>query len=165
MKANLLREVSLREKIPLEQVIAVGDGANDLEMLEASLGIAFNANRFSKEPRGCPFQIWMPFFIFWASHTMKLKLLKISGLPDERTDQYHNQDELNKFLEKGVIIPEPQSVKIERSINLSQIGKVPSSIHFPELRGNNPALMNPYEIGIAGAVTSQQSYRKRKSIG
>ena len=37
--------------------------------------------------------------------------------------QYHNQEELNKFLEKGVIIPEPQSVKIERSINLSQIGK------------------------------------------
>ena len=23
--------------------------------------------------------------------------------------QYHNQEELNKFLEKGVIIPEPQS--------------------------------------------------------
>ena len=37
--------------------------------------------------------------------------------------QYHNQEELNKFLEKGVIIPEPQSVKIERSIKLSQIGK------------------------------------------
>ena len=25
--------------------------------------------------------------------------------------QYHNQEELNKFLEKGVIIPEPKSVE------------------------------------------------------
>ena len=56
--------------------------------------------------------------------------------------QYHNQEELNKFLEKGVIIPEPQSVKIESSSKLPQIGKGTCSIHFPELRGNNPTLMN-----------------------
>lgn len=43
-KAELLREVAEREKLSLEQVIAVGDGANDLPMLGiAGLGIAFHA--------------------------------------------------------------------------------------------------------------------------
>ncbi|MEX1057615.1 MAG: phosphoserine phosphatase SerB [Natronospirillum sp.] len=43
-KAQLLREIAEREGISLEQVIAVGDGANDLPMLNtAGLGIAFRA--------------------------------------------------------------------------------------------------------------------------
>ncbi len=43
-KADLLRELAAQEKISLEQVIAVGDGANDLPMLSiAGLGIAFRA--------------------------------------------------------------------------------------------------------------------------
>lgn len=43
-KAELLKELASREKISLEQVIAVGDGANDLPMLGlAGLGIAFRA--------------------------------------------------------------------------------------------------------------------------
>jgi phosphoserine phosphatase len=43
-KAALLREIAHREGIRLEQVIAVGDGANDLPMLDtAGLGIAFHA--------------------------------------------------------------------------------------------------------------------------
>lgn len=43
-KAELLREIAAREGIRLEQVIAVGDGANDLPMLSiAGLGIAFHA--------------------------------------------------------------------------------------------------------------------------
>lgn len=43
-KAALLREIASKENIRLEQVIAVGDGANDLPMLEsAGLGIAFHA--------------------------------------------------------------------------------------------------------------------------
>ncbi|MCH8550690.1 MAG: phosphoserine phosphatase SerB [Natronospirillum sp.] len=43
-KAELLREIAARENISLEQVIAVGDGANDLPMLNtAGLGIAFRA--------------------------------------------------------------------------------------------------------------------------
>ncbi|MDD8017863.1 MAG: phosphoserine phosphatase SerB [Bacteroidota bacterium] len=43
-KAELLKTIAAQEKISLEQVIAVGDGANDLPMLNlAGLGIAFNA--------------------------------------------------------------------------------------------------------------------------
>ncbi len=43
-KADLLRELADREGLMLEQVIAVGDGANDLPMLDiAGLGIAFRA--------------------------------------------------------------------------------------------------------------------------
>lgn len=44
MKARLLIEVAARENIPLEQTIAIGDGANDAMMLaKAGLGIAFHA--------------------------------------------------------------------------------------------------------------------------
>ncbi len=43
-KARILRSVAEAEDIPLEQTVAIGDGANDLDMLElAGLGIAFNA--------------------------------------------------------------------------------------------------------------------------
>jgi phosphoserine phosphatase len=49
-KAELLRELAAREGIRLEQVIAVGDGANDLPMLSiAGLGIAFRAKPVVKE--------------------------------------------------------------------------------------------------------------------
>ena len=43
-KAAILAEIAASEHIGLEQTVAVGDGANDLEMLSAAgLGIAFNA--------------------------------------------------------------------------------------------------------------------------
>jgi phosphoserine phosphatase len=43
-KADLVREIAAREGIRLDQVIAIGDGANDLPMMGlAGLGIAFNA--------------------------------------------------------------------------------------------------------------------------
>lgn len=43
-KADLLQEIAEREGIALDQTIAIGDGANDLAMLErAGLGIAFHA--------------------------------------------------------------------------------------------------------------------------
>ncbi len=43
-KAELLEEIAAKEGILLDQVVAVGDGANDLPMLSrAGLGIAFNA--------------------------------------------------------------------------------------------------------------------------
>lgn len=49
-KADLLELLAQQEGILLEQVIAIGDGANDLLMLErAGLGIAFNAKPATRE--------------------------------------------------------------------------------------------------------------------
>jgi phosphoserine phosphatase len=49
-KAELLDSIAKLENISLDQVIAVGDGANDLLMLEkAGLGIAFNAKPAVRE--------------------------------------------------------------------------------------------------------------------
>lgn len=43
-KANLLREIAEKGNIPLERTVAIGDGANDIDMAESSgLGIAFCA--------------------------------------------------------------------------------------------------------------------------
>ena len=43
-KLALMEEIARKEGIPLERVVAVGDGANDLPMItKAGLGIAFNA--------------------------------------------------------------------------------------------------------------------------
>jgi phosphoserine phosphatase len=43
-KAELLRWIAAQDGIPLSQTVAIGDGANDLDMLAtAGLGIAFNA--------------------------------------------------------------------------------------------------------------------------
>lgn len=48
-KADLLELLAQQEGILLDQVIAIGDGANDLQMLKkAGLGIAFNAKAFTK---------------------------------------------------------------------------------------------------------------------
>jgi phosphoserine phosphatase len=43
-KAAALRRFAEEYRVPLEQTVAVGDGANDIDMLEAAgLGVAFNA--------------------------------------------------------------------------------------------------------------------------
>jgi phosphoserine phosphatase len=49
-KAEVMKEIALKEGIRLDQVIAVGDGANDLPMLiSAGLGIAFHAKPVVRE--------------------------------------------------------------------------------------------------------------------
>jgi phosphoserine phosphatase len=49
-KARALARFAAEHGIPLEQTVAVGDGANDLDMLNAAgLGIAFNAKPFVRD--------------------------------------------------------------------------------------------------------------------
>lgn len=49
-KATFLQEIAAKENISPAQVVAVGDGANDIDMLSvAGLGIAFNAKPVVKE--------------------------------------------------------------------------------------------------------------------
>ncbi len=75
-KAELLREIARREGIRMEQVIAVGDGANDLPMLNsAGLGIAFHAKPVVREGAG------------QAISTLGLDgVLYLMGIPDRETD-------------------------------------------------------------------------------
>lgn len=50
IKAELLTIIARRERITLDQVVAIGDGANDVPMLSiAGLGIAFNAKAAVQE--------------------------------------------------------------------------------------------------------------------
>lgn len=75
-KAQLLREIAEKEKISLQQVIAVGDGANDLPMLSiAGLGIAFHAKPKVKEDAGQA-----------ISHFGLDSILYLIGLRDRETD-------------------------------------------------------------------------------
>jgi phosphoserine phosphatase len=49
-KQKALEEFAAREKIPLEQTVAIGDGANDIDMLAtAGLGVAYNAKQSVRE--------------------------------------------------------------------------------------------------------------------
>jgi phosphoserine phosphatase len=49
-KAKALRDFARQAGVPMEQTVAVGDGANDIDMLAAAgLGVAFNAKPALRE--------------------------------------------------------------------------------------------------------------------
>jgi phosphoserine phosphatase len=50
-----LRDFAELEGLPLSRTVAIGDGANDLDMLEAAgLGVAFNAKPLVRRARATP---------------------------------------------------------------------------------------------------------------
>ena len=51
-KADALRRFAAEAGVPLSQTVAVGDGANDLDMIAAAgLGVAFNAKPVVRDAR------------------------------------------------------------------------------------------------------------------
>lgn len=72
-KADLMELIAQQEGILLDQVIAVGDGANDMQMLKkAGLGIAFNAKAFTKSMIGTS-----------ITHKSMDSILYLLGITDE----------------------------------------------------------------------------------
>jgi phosphoserine phosphatase len=85
-KAGLLREIAAKENISLDQVVAVGDGANDLPMLNiAGMGIAFHAKPLVRKS---------------ASHSLSFlgldSLLYLVGVRDRDLDAMRQTDAATK---------------------------------------------------------------------
>lgn len=76
-KARILEELAHKEKLTLDQVVAVGDGANDLLMLaKAGFGIAFHAKeKVRKEAR------------MHVNHGPMSTLLYFLGIPGNHLDE------------------------------------------------------------------------------
>ena len=92
-KENALVSLAKKEGFSLRQVVAVGDGANDIKMLaKAGLGIAFNAKPIVQRQAQASINL----------HDLKLILyfLGINGI---------DLQELNESVEKGITQPWPKN--------------------------------------------------------
>src|SRR5262249_60112519 len=57
-KATALRQFAAEAGVPLSQTVAVGDGANDLDMIAAAgLGVAFNARQVVRDAADAPVSV------------------------------------------------------------------------------------------------------------
>ncbi len=80
MKAKLMQELAIKESISLQQVAAIGDGANDLPMLSAAgMGIAFHAKQAVKRQIGLQLSFGPMNSLLW-----------FLGIPTSYSAQYAN---------------------------------------------------------------------------
>lgn len=83
-KANFLEMFAADSGLTLAQTVAVGDGANDIDMLSrAGLGIAFNAKPALKEVADAS-----------VNHPFLDEVLYILGIPREEIDSYHETNDI-----------------------------------------------------------------------
>lgn len=81
-KARLLREFAEESGIRMDQTVAVGDGANDIDMISAAgLGIAFNAKPALKEVADTS-----------VNHPFLDEVLYILGIPRHEIDHSDEED-------------------------------------------------------------------------
>ena len=87
-KAAALREFAAAEGLPLSRTVAIGDGANDLDMLDAAgLGIAFNAKPVVREQADT--SVTVPFLD---------AVLYLLGIPREEVEEADAAD--------GLLVPD-----------------------------------------------------------
>jgi UDP-N-acetylglucosamine/UDP-N-acetylgalactosamine diphosphorylase len=77
--------------------------------------------------------------------------------------QYHSTQELKKFRDQGIIMPDPGSVQIERSLNPEKFGKGSVFHPFSRIEGEGSFIGEGSEIGIAGPVSVFNSFVGRGS--
>jgi len=83
-KAAALRSFASAERLPLSRTVAIGDGANDLDMLDAAgLGIAFNAKPVVREQADT--SVTVPFLD---------AVLYLLGIPREEVEEADAADSL-----------------------------------------------------------------------
>ena len=83
---------------------------------------------------------------------------------DEKTSYYYNREQLRDFLERGVKIPDLNSVKIGREIKPEKIS--PGTILYPFVRiiGSKTRILQGAQIGVFGPATVQDSWIGENSI-
>lgn len=98
-KAELLQIIAKKEGLSLKQVIAVGDGANDIPMLKlAGLGVAFHAKPKVKEQAKV------------GISTLGLDgILYLLGVRDREAFKEGQDDSLNEVMLEHSMIPAPHS--------------------------------------------------------
>ncbi len=95
-KADALRSFAKDHNIPLSRTIAIGDGANDLDMIDAAgLGIAFNAKPIVQSAADAAVNLPYLDTVLYLLGITRAEIEKFdadSGLPNEYKPIHHHHD-------------------------------------------------------------------------
>ncbi|MDR1818914.1 MAG: phosphoserine phosphatase SerB [Methanobrevibacter sp.] len=142
-KADVLKNLINKNNILLEECVAIGDGANDISMLEASgLSIAFNAKPPVKEIADIVVED--------KDLTKVLEIIKSKALEDKEKAEEESEEKLEEESKENVIE--------EKSVNVSKLSDDGS-----EKKTNDEKSANN-ENGEKDAKSKKKSKKKRKKL-